>query len=200
MLNYIWIGLIAVSIIFGAMNGKMPDIGKAAIEYSKVGVDIALGLIGVMALWLGIMRIAEKAGLINLISKVIHPLLKRLFPTIPSDSPALGAIVMNLSANMLGLNNAATPLGLKAMEELQTINKVKEKASNAMCMFLALNTSSVQLIPATAIAVLVAAGASSPTDIIISALLATICSTLTAIIAIKIFELFTNENELVEVQ
>lgn len=191
MLNYIWLSLIVISIVVGAINGKMAAVGTAAIEYAKTGVDIALGLVGVMALWLGIMRIAEKAGLIQLISKVIHPVLHFLFPSIPKESPALGTIVMNLSANMLGLNNAATPLGLKAMEELQKINALKERASNAMCMFLALNTSSVQLIPATVIAVLVASGATSPTDIVISALLATICSTLVAVIVVKIFELFS---------
>lgn len=179
--------------IVGAINGKMAEVGAAAIEYAKVGVDIALGLIGVMALWLGIMRIAEKAGLVQSLSKLIHPLLRFLFPSIPKDEPALGSIVMNLSANMLGLNNAATPLGLKAMEELQKLNNIKDRATNAMCMFLALNTSSVQLIPATVIAILVASGAKSPTDIVISALLATTCSTLVAIITVKTFELFSTK-------
>lgn len=193
MLNYIWLALILVSMVVGAINGKMAEVGAAAIEYAKVGVDIALGLIGVMALWLGIMRIAEKAGLVQSLSKLIHPLLRFLFPSIPKDEPALGSIVMNLSANMLGLNNAATPLGLKAMEELQKLNNIKDRATNAMCMFLALNTSSVQLIPATVIAILVASGAKSPTDIVISALLATTCSTLVAIITVKTFELFSTK-------
>lgn len=193
MLNYIWMGLILISVIFGAINGKMAEVGQAAIDYAKTGVDIALGLIGVMALWIGVMRIAEKAGLVTAISKIIHPIMKKLFPSIPGDSPALGSIVVNLSANMLGLNNAATPLGLKAMEELNKLNGMKERASNAMCMFLALNTSSVQLIPATSIAILVAAGATSPTDIVITSLLATICSTITAIIVVKIFESFSSE-------
>lgn len=190
MLNYIWVGLIILSILFGAINGKIAEVGLAAIEYAKTGVDIALGLVGVMALWLGILRIGEKAGLIQTISKIFFPILKRLFPSIPKDDPALGAMVMNLSANMLGLNNAATPLGLKAMEELQKLNNVKDRATNAMCTFLALNTSSVQLVPAYAIAILVAAGSTSPTDIVITTLIATTFSTIIAILAVKLFEWF----------
>jgi len=195
MLNYIWLGLMVVSVITAALTGKMAAVTQAAVDYGKTAVDISLGLIGVMALWLGIMRIGEKSGLVTLISRGLFPVMKKLFPGIPGDHPALGAIVMNLSANMLGLNNAATPLGLKAMEELQSLNSLKERATNAMVMFLALNTSSVQLIPATVIAILVASGATSPTDIIITAFLATVVSTVTAIIAVKIIELFQTEKE-----
>lgn len=195
VINYIWIGLILISLVFAAINGKMAEITQAAIEYAKTGVDISIGLVGIMALWLGIMRVGEKAGLINLISKLIFPVLKKLFPGVPGDHPALGSVVMNLSANMLGLNNAATPLGLKAMEELQKLNKVKDRATDAMVMFLALNTSSVQLIPASVIAILIAAGSTSPTDIIITALLATTASTLTAIVAVKVLGRFNRESQ-----
>ncbi|NUQ80042.1 MAG: nucleoside recognition protein [Bacteroidetes bacterium] len=195
MINYIWIGLILISLVFAAINGKMAEITQAAIEYAKTGVDISIGLVGIMALWLGIMRVGEKAGLINLISKLIFPVLKKLFPGVPGDHPALGSVVMNLSANMLGLNNAATPLGLKAMEELQKLNKVKDRVTDAMVMFLALNTSSVQLIPASVIAILIAAGSTSPTDIIITALLATTASTLTAIVAVKVLGRFNRESQ-----
>lgn len=198
MLNYIWLGLMVVSVLTAAITGKMAAVTQAAVDYGKTAVDISLGLIGVMALWLGIMRIGEKSGLVTIISKGLHPVMKKLFPGIPGDHPALGAIVMNLSANMLGLNNAATPLGLKAMEELQSLNSIKERATNAMVMFLALNTSSVQLIPATVIAILVASGATSPTDIIITAFLATIVSTVSAIVAVKIIELFQTEKETVQ--
>lgn len=195
VINYIWIGLILISLVFAAINGKMAEITQAAIEYAKTGVDISIGLVGIMALWLGIMRVGEKAGLINLISKLIFPVLKKLFPGVPGDHPALGSVVMNLSANMLGLNNAATPLGLKAMEELQKLNKVKDRVTDAMVMFLALNTSSVQLIPASVIAILIAAGSTSPTDIIITALLATTASTLTAIVAVKVLGRFNRESQ-----
>lgn len=195
MLNYIWLGLMIVSVIVAAFTGKMAAVTQAAVDYGKTAVDISIGLIGIMALWLGIMRIGEKSGLVTLISKALFPVLKKLFPSIPADHPALGAIVMNLSANMLGLNNAATPLGLKAMEELQSLNKIKERATNAMVMFLALNTSSVTLVPATVIAIMVASGATSPTDIIITALIATIFSTLTAILAVKGLEVFMKDKE-----
>lgn len=194
IINYIWIGLIVISFLFAAINGKMAEITLAAIDYAKTGVEISIGLVGIMALWLGIMRVGEKAGLINLISKLIFPVLKKLFPGVPGDHPALGSVVMNLSANMLGLNNAATPLGLKAMEELQKLNKVKDRATDAMVMFLALNTSSVQLIPASVIAILIAAGATNPTDIIITALLATTASTFTAIVAVKLLGRFNRES------
>ena len=135
MLNYVWIGLVLVAVIVGGITGNMDKVSRAAIDSAEQAVTIALGLIGVMALWLGIMKIAEKGGLIKIISIIIKPLTKRLFPDVPHDHPAIGAIIMNIAANMLGLSNAATPLGLKAMQELEKLNKVKGTATNAMCTF-----------------------------------------------------------------
>ena len=152
---------------------------------SKSAVEIAIGLIGIMALWLGIMKIAEESGLIKIIAQIIRPVTIRLFPDVPKDHPAIGSIVLNMAANMLGLGNAATPLGLKAMEELQELNPNKETATNAMCTFLAINTSSVQFIlPATVVALMGAAA----NEIFISTVLATGFSTLAAIVAVKTLE------------
>lgn len=181
MLNVIWIGLMVLSVICGVLTGRLDAVVHAVTESAKHAFEIALALTGVMTLWLGIMKVAEDAGLITLFSRLIAPIMRRLFPDVPADHPAMGAMAMNIAANMLGIGNAATPFGLKAMEHLQELNGESHTASNAMCMFLAINTSSVQLIPATAIALLAGAGASTPSDIIATALLATLCSTLVAI-------------------
>jgi spore maturation protein A len=184
VLNIIWMGLIATSVIFGIINGRVHEVVLAITESAKLSFDVALGMAGMMTLWLGIMKVAEDSGLVKLITRLLHPILRRLFPEIPSDHPAIGAMSLNITANMLGLVNAATPFGIKAMEELNKLNPFKETASNAMCMFLAINTSSVQLIPASAIAFLAGAGSKSPTDIVLSSLLATSCSTIVAITAV----------------
>ena len=141
-----------------------------------------------MALWLGVMRLAERAGLIQKLARGLRPLMRRLFPDVPGDHPAMGSMLMNMAANMLGLGNAATPLGLRAMRDLETLNPHPGKATNAMCTFLAINTSSVQLIPTTAIAILVAAGSKNPTAIVGTALLATLCAATTAITAVKLLQ------------
>jgi spore maturation protein A len=190
MLNYIWFGLMAVALIVAAVNGTAEGVTKGAIDAAKTAVEISIGLIGVMALWLGMMRIAERAGLVTLIARALAPVLKWIFPDVPRDHPAMGAVVMNLAANMLGLSNAATPLGIKAMEELQEINLDKETASNAMVMFMALNTASVQLIPATVIGILAAAGSLQPTIIIGTTLVATAVGTVAAILATKLLQPF----------
>ena len=187
MLNIIWLGMMLLAVIFGIVNGKLVEVVGAVTEYGKLAFEIALGLTGIMTFWLGLMKIAEKSGLMDVISKGLYPILTRLFPDLERSDPALGAIVMNISANMLGLANAATPLGLKAMSYLQERNPDKEVASDAMCMFLAINTSSVQLIPVTAIAYLAANGATDPTSVILSSMIATICSTIAALIAVKSF-------------
>ena len=185
MLNYIWFALMAISMVAGIYNDKLDAVTEAAIDMAKVSVEIAIGLIGVMALWLGIMKIAEASGLIRIIAKLLKPITIRLFPDVPADHPAIGSIVLNMSANMLGLGNAATPLGLKAMEELQELNEHKETATNAMVMFLAINTSSVQVIlPATVVALM---GATA-SEIFITTILATLCSTIAAIVAVKFLE------------
>ncbi len=188
MLNSIWIGLVFLSIIISFFTGKTDAVIAAVTDNAKFAFEMALGITGVMAFWLGIMAIAEKSGLILLFAKAIRPILRFLFPEVPEDHPAMGSIVMNMAANMLGLVNAATPFGLKAMEELEQLNDKPGTATNAMVTFLAINTSSVQLIPTTAIAFLAAAGAKQPTAIIATTVIATIFSTITAITAVKIFE------------
>ncbi len=188
MLNIIWLGLIILSVVFGIITGKIPAVVASVTESAKFAFELALGLTGIMSLWLGMMRIAEEAGFVRALAKAIRPLMRRLFPDVPIEHPAMGAIVMNIAANMLGLGNAATPFGLKAMAELETLNPRPGVASNAMCTFLAINTSSVQLIPTSAIAFLAAAGAAHPTDIIITSLVATTFSTLAGIVAVKFLE------------
>jgi len=183
MLNYIWFGLIFVSVVVGTITGKIDEVTEAAISMSKTSVEIAIGLIGIMALWLGIMKIAEESGLIQLIAKALRPITIRLFPDVPSDHPAIGSIVLNMAANMLGLGNAATPLGLKAMKELQELNKHKDTATDAMCTFLAINTSSVQIIlPATVVGLMGAAA----NQIFITTIIATGLSTIAAIISVNV--------------
>jgi spore maturation protein A len=156
------------------------------IKYAKIAVELAIGLIGIMALWLGIMKIAEQSGLIAKLASVLKPVTTRLFPDVPADHPAMGAMIMNISANMLGLANAATPLGLKAMEELNKLNKKVGTATDAMCTFLVINTSNVQLIPATVIAIRASAGASNPTDIIGPVIVATTVNTIVGVITVKL--------------
>lgn len=185
MLNIIWLGLLCLSVIIGAIQGRLDQVVHAVTDSAKIGFEVALGLTAMMALWLGIMRIATDSGLIKWVSRALQPIMRRLFPEIPSDHPAMGAMILNIAANMLGMANAATPFGLQAMKELQNLNKHAHVATNAMCTFLAINTSSVQIIPATAIAYLAANGADHPTSIIITSLFATIISTVVAIVAVK---------------
>lgn len=169
---------------------KMKEVTNSAIDYAGKAVNIAIGLIGIMALWLGIMKIAEQAGLISIIAKSVRPITKFLFPDVPHDHPAMGSMIMNISANMLGLGNAATPFGLKAMEELEKLNPEKGTATNAMCTFLAVNTAGLTLIPATAIAVRAAAGSSDPTIIIGTSIFGASCATIVGILSAKILEKF----------
>jgi spore maturation protein SpmA len=169
---------------------KMKEITNAALDYAGTAVEIALGLIGIMALWLGVMKVAEQAGLISIIANALKPVTKKLFPEVPSDHPAMGAMIMNISANMLGLGNAATPFGLKAMDELDKLNPQKGTATNSMITFLAINTAGMTLIPATAIAIRAAAGSSDPAIIIGTSLFGSFCATVTGITAVKIMEKF----------
>ena len=185
MLNYIWFGMMFISVVVGTVTGNIDAVTEAAISMAKTAVDIAIGLIGIMALWLGTMKIAEESGLIRIIARALRPITIRLFPDVPEDHPAIGSIVLNMAANILGLGNAATPLGLKAMEELQELNPHEDTATNAMCTFLAINTSSVQLIlPATVVALM---GAAS-NQIFITTILATGLSTIAAIISVRTLE------------
>lgn len=188
MLNYLWFGLAVVAIVVGAATGNLKPVTDAAVESAGKSVDIALGLIGIMAMWLGIMKIAEKAGLVSVLARVIRPVSRRLFPDVPHDHPAMGMMLLNISANWLGLSNAATPLGIKAMEELQTLNDEADTATNAMVMFLALNTASITLIPISIIAVRQSLGSLNPYEIIAPAVFASTTATITAIIATKVLE------------
>lgn len=185
MLNVIWLGMMLVSVIVSVIEGRVNELVVAVTDSAKVGFEVALGLVGIMALWLGIMSIAKEAGLIAMLGRVLKPVLTLLFPEIPPDHPAMGAMVMNIAANMLGIGNAATPFGLQAMKELQSLNQQAKVATNSMCTFLAINTSSVQLIPATAMAFLAANGSTNPSSIILSALVATCVSTVVAIVSVK---------------
>ena len=189
MLNYLWLGLILCGVTLGVLTGHTEAVTTATFDACKSSLmSIALPLGAVMALWLGIMRLAEKSGAVERLASILRPLLFRLFPEVPADHPAMGAMVMNIAANMLGLGNAATPLGLRAMQNLESLNPRPGTASNAMCTFLAINTSSVQLIPSTAVGILAAAGAIHPTAIIGTAFVATTCSFLTGITSVKLLQ------------
>lgn len=187
MLNAIWLGMIFLSVIVGAWLGRLDLVAEAVINSAKLGFEVALGLTGIMTLWLGIMGIVSASGLIKVFARMLRPIMQWLFPDVPPDHPAMGSMILNIAANMLGLANAATPFGLQAMKELQELNTRATEASDAMCTFLAINTSSVQLIPATAIAFLAANGCLYPGSVIFTSLIATLCSTVTAIVAVKYF-------------
>ncbi|MEJ2110540.1 MAG: nucleoside recognition domain-containing protein [Acidobacteriota bacterium] len=188
MLNYIWLSMIILAVVIGGINGKMDDVTKSAIDSAGNAVVIAIGLVGIMALWLGIVKIAEDSGLMKLVARVIAPVLRRLFPDIPTGHPAMSSMTMNIAANMLGLANAATPLGLKAMEDLEKLNKNPGIATNAMCTFLTINTAGFQLIPATMIGILTSSGSKDPTAIIGTTLAAGFTAVVTGITVVKILE------------
>jgi spore maturation protein SpmA len=195
VLNYIWIAFIIIAfilslarLIFFGDTEIFPAMMNNTFDMAKTGFEISLGLTGVMTLWMGLMRVGEKGGIVTLMARAVGPLFRRLFPEIPKDHPATGSIMMNLAANMLGLDNAATPLGLKAMTELQEINKDKDTASNAMIMFLVLNASGLTLIPVSIMVYRAQLGAADPSDVFIPILLATFFSTLAGIIAVSLFQ------------
>lgn len=197
MLNYIWLALVVLAVILGGYNtvfsptgtGGLDDVIKSAFDMAKTAVmDIALPLAAIMTIWLGIMRLADRAGLVQVLARALRPVLRLLFPDVPADHPAMGSMVMNIAANMLGLGNAATPLGLRAMTELQKLNPYPGTATNAMCTFLTINTASIQLIPATAVGLLAVRGSSNPTAIVGTAFLATLCSQIVGLTAVKTFE------------
>lgn len=187
-MNYIWYFLIIISIIFGAINGTLNEVANAIFSGTQLAIKIVLTLLGIMTFWLGIMKIAEKSGIVEFLSKLLNPIAKRIFPEIPKDSPIIGDVAMNFSANALGLANAATPIGIKAIEGMQELNKDKNSASNAMCTLLAMNTAGFQLIPATVIAILAASGCEKPTEIIIPTLIVTGTAFISAIIIAKILK------------
>lgn len=188
MLNHIWLGLILLAVLLGGFLGHVKELVEGAVKGAETAVTLSLGLVGIMATWLGAMRLAEKAGLVQALARALRPILRRLFPDVPPEHPAMGSMVMNIAANMLGLSNAATPLGLRAMKDLESLNRIPGTATNAMCTFLAINTASVQLVSITAVAVLASAGSKSPTAIIGTAFLATLCAATAAITSVKFFE------------
>ena len=195
VLNYIWIAFFliafvvaAVRLVFMGDTGVFPAIINSTFDSAKTAFDISLGLTGVLSLWLGIMKIGELGGVINMFSRVLSPLFTKLFPDIPKGHPVTGSIFMNLAANMLGLDNAATPLGLKAMEGLQELNTRKDTASNPMIMFLVLNTSGLTIIPISIMVYRAQLGAAQPTDVFVPILLATFFSTLAGIIAVSVYQ------------
>ncbi|MCD9021250.1 nucleoside recognition domain-containing protein [Cohnella silvisoli] len=182
MVNWIWMGMIVVSVLFGAANGKMEKVAEAAFGGAQTGVTVCLGLVSILVFWMGLMRIAEDAGLVRKISRLLAPVVKRLFPDVPAEHPAMGYILSNMSANLLGLGNAATPMGIKAMQELQKLNSNPTIATPAMCTLLALNTASITLVPTTMIAIRMNFGSLHPADIVAPTLLATLISTGAAVI------------------
>lgn len=195
VLNYIWIAFFIIAFVIATIKlvfmgdiNVFPSIMNSTFDSAKTAFEISLGLTGVLSLWMGIMKIGEKGGLVNILAKALSPLFCKLFPDIPKNHPVIGNIFMNISANMLGLDNAATPLGLKAMEGLQELNPEKEKATNPMIMFLVLNTSGLTLIPVSILVYRAQMGAAQPSDIFIPILLATFASTLVGIIVTAIYQ------------
>lgn len=195
VLNYIWIFFFGIAFLVALfrllVEGDTEVFGamiKSTFDMSKTGFEISLGLTGVLTLWMGIMKIGEKGGAVNVMSRLISPFFRRLFPGLPKDSPAHGSIMMNLAANMLGLDNAATPMGLKAMQQMQEVNPAKEAASNAQIMFLVLNTSGLTIVPVSIMVYRAQLGAANPTDIFIPILIATYFSTLAGLIAVSVYQ------------
>jgi spore maturation protein A len=186
MLHYIWGGMMLIAIITGAFTGKLEEVASAAMSGAGEAVTMTISLLGVMCLWTGLMKIASQSGLTSIFSKLLHPLTKFLFPGLPKNSPAMEAIVMNMTANLFGMSNAATPLGLNAMKELSKLNHGRA-ASHAMCMFIVINTASLELVPTTVLALRQAAGSTGSFEIITPVWIASICSIVVGVTAAKLF-------------
>lgn len=188
MINAIWVGLILIGIVISMFTGTVQGVTDSVVSSAKTAVEISIGLIGIMSFWLGLMKVAEKAGLVQLLGKALRPLMRLLFPEIPENHPANGSIVANIAANFLGLGNAATPLGIKAMQELQDLNENKDEATDAMVLFLAINTSSVTLVSSSVLAYRAAANSANVSEIIAPTIVATLISTTVAIISCKMLQ------------
>jgi spore maturation protein A len=182
----IWTLLVTTAVATAAVTGRLADLTGAAADAAGRAVTVSIGLVGVMALWLGLMRVAEEAGLVALAARTVRPLLRRLFPEVPPEHPAMGSMVMNVAANLLGLGNAATPFGVRAMQELEALNPRPGTASDAQALFCALNTASLQLVPATVIALRAGAGSRAPAEILGATLLASACGALVAVTAARL--------------
>lgn len=193
MVNYIWLGMMVIGILVAGWNGHIEVVTKAALEGAQIGVQTALDLIAIITFWLGIMKLAEAAGLVQALARLVQPVTSFLFPGVPREHPAMGAIVMNLSANILGLGNAATPMGLIAMQELQKLNRGDPKtATDAMCTFLALNTSCITLIPTTIIGIRLIYGSADPTEIVGTTVFATALGMTVAIVMDRLLRYIYN--------
>lgn len=188
MLNYIWCGMIVLSFIAAAFTGRIDALTAGAIEGASSAIETCIALLGPMCLWTGLARVAENSGLINVFAKVLKPITKVVFPKLKQDSVAMRAIVMNMVANLLGMGNAATPLGIAAMKELDAENKHRSVASNEMCMFVVINTASIQLIPSTVISLRQMYGSVSPGEIVVPVWICSICAILAGVTAAKIFQ------------
>jgi spore maturation protein A len=187
MVNYIWVFMTIVGFVFALINGTMTEVNKAIFDGAKEAVTLCIGLISVLVFWLGMMRIAEESGLLERLSKLFRPLVKKIFPEVPVSHPAMGYILSNMISNMFGLGNAATPLGIKAMEELKKLNGGKDSASRSMVTFLAINTASITIIPTTVIAIRMNYHSASPTEIVVPTIIATIISAIGAILIDRYF-------------
>lgn len=190
MMNGLWVGMVLVALLTAALSGTLDAVAKAVTDSAGTAVTLSLGLVGTMALWLGLMRVLQQAGLLKVFARVMQPVLRRLFPELPDGHPALSMMVLNIASNMLGLGNAATPFGLKAMTELDSLNTEKGTATNAMALFLAINTAGFSLVPTNVIALRAAMGSAAPGSIFLTTLIATSCSTLAAIVVCKLAEPF----------
>jgi spore maturation protein A len=185
-MNVVWLLLIGAAVVTAIFKGTMPAVSNATFTSAGTAVELAIGLVGGMTLFLGLMRVAEDSGLVQLLAKALRPVFRYLFPGVPKDHPALGAIAMNFGANLLGLGDAATPFGIKAMEDLQSLNEDKESASDAMCMFVTLHSSSLQLIPVMVISLRAAAGSKNPSETILGTIFATLASMVVAVTVSKL--------------
>lgn len=188
MMNYIWAGLVLIGVAIAFFTGEFTAVSEASLSAAKTAVQVVLALMGIMALWLGLMKIAEQSGLMDAFARMIRPLINLLFPELKKNKKAKGAITMNVAANALGLANAATPFGLKAMEEMQKDNKHKDTATNAMCTFLTINTAGIQLIPMSVIGILVGLGAKNPAEIIAPCLIVTVLTQVIAVLTVKMLQ------------
>ncbi|MDP4552674.1 nucleoside recognition domain-containing protein [Alkalihalobacillus macyae] len=187
MVNLIWVALFLIGIIFAFINGTMEEVNKAIFSGAEEAIAVCIGLLSVLVFWLGLMRIAQKAGLLDVLARGFKPFARKLFPEVPPNHPAMGYILSNMMANMFGLGNAATPMGIKAMEELKKLNDMKDHASRSMITLLALNTSSLTLIPTSVIAIRMKYGSVSPTEIVGTTIAATACSTIGALMIDRFF-------------
>ena len=189
-MNFVFVLLFVAAAIAGAVKGDVRAVGQGAFDGAAQGVTLAIGLVGVMALWLGLLKIAEKAGLVDKLARAVRPVFRPLFPGVPDGHPAISAMLLNIAANMLGLGNAATPFGIKAMEELEKLNPLPGTATNAQVLFLAINTASVQLVPTTVIALRAAAHSTDAAGIILPCLAASFCALTVGVVSAKVLERF----------